>query len=245
MTLVLSYFLRLRLERILITSNVRATIQLLGVGYVLLAATQLAYDWWAIIWVGAMTIIGTVILRRRSPFRGPSAQMLVTGAAAVLMIGLVVVTAGVFFGLGVFDFDPITLLVLSGLTVGNGVSSGASALGQTTEAARTRAPELEALLASGGTRWQTISHLIASPARLSLIPQIERVKVVGLIALPGAMSGMLLAGADPIDAVLTQLLIMFMVSGTYALSTVVMTISVGLIFVTGDLRLASVPIETD
>ena len=74
-------------------------------------------------------------------------------------------------------------------------------------------------------------------ARTALVPQIERTNVTGLIALPVAMTGLLLAGADPLDAVLIQLVVMFLVLGAVATSVTV-TVVVGLrgLF-TADLRL--------
>ena len=49
--------------------------------------------------------------------------------------------------------------------------------------------------------------------KLAITQQIERTKVVGLIALPGAMTGLLLAGVDPLDAVIIQLIVMYMILG--------------------------------
>ena len=51
----------------------------------------------------------------------------------------------------------------------------------------------------------------------ALSTQIERTKVVGLIALPGVMTGLLLAGAKPLDAVLVQLIVMYMILGSVTL----------------------------
>ena len=64
-------------------------------------------------------------------------------------------------------------------------------------------------------------------ARTASIPQTERTKVVGLIALPGAMTGLLLAGVDPIDAVLIQAAVMFLVLGSVATTVAVVTWAVG------------------
>ena len=60
-------------------------------------------------------------------------------------------------------------------------------------------------------------------ARTALIPQIERTKVVGLIALPGAMTGLLLAGVEPVDAVVVQLIVMYLILGGVALSVAIVT----------------------
>ena len=60
-------------------------------------------------------------------------------------------------------------------------------------------------------------------AKTALIPQIERTKVVGLIALPGAMTGLLLAGVEPVDAVVVQLIVMYLILGAVSLSVAVVT----------------------
>ena len=80
--------------------------------------------------------------------------------------------------------------------------------------------------------------MVHDVARLALVPQIERTKVVGLIALPGAMTGLLLAGVDPIDAVLIQLVVMFLVLGAVALSVIIVTMAMTRKALTPDLRLA-------
>ena len=62
---------------------------------------------------------------------------------------------------------------------------------------------------------------------MALVPQIERTNIVGLIALPGAMTGLLLAGVAPLDAVLIQLVVMYLVLGAVS-TAVVITVVAGL-----------------
>ena len=71
-----------------------------------------------------------------------------------------------------------------------------------------------------------------------MIPQIERTKVVGLIALPGAMTGLLLAGVDPVDAVVIQLIVMYLILGAAAVCVVSVVAAVSRAAVTADLRAA-------
>jgi putative ABC transport system permease protein len=75
-------------------------------------------------------------------------------------------------------------------------------------------------LSLGFDRPQIVRFMAPRAARSSLIPQVERTKVVGLIALPGAMTGLLLAGVAPAEAVAVQLLVMYLVLGTAALCVV-------------------------
>ncbi|MEC7116477.1 MAG: ABC transporter permease, partial [Actinomycetota bacterium] len=75
--------------------------------------------------------------------------------------------------------------------------------------------------------------------KTAITTQIERTKVVGLIALPGAMTGLLLAGIEPMDAVLLQLIVMYMILGS-ATITVCTIVSFGLkLSLTTDLRFIS------
>jgi putative ABC transport system permease protein len=111
-------------------------------------------------------------------------------------------------------------------------------LNQAVDLAVDRPGEIEAALALGFDRIQVGAFLAPRAARAALIPQIERTKVVGLIALPGAMTGLLLAGVDPLDAVMIQLLIMLLVLGSTAICVVTVVALVTRASVTDDLRLA-------
>jgi len=73
--------------------------------------------------------------------------------------------------------------------------------------------------------------------RTALLPQIESTKVVGLIALPGAMTGLILAGVEPRDAVLVQLAIMYLILGSVATSVTVIGLGLSRRLFTPDHRL--------
>ncbi len=67
--------------------------------------------------------------------------------------------------------------------------------------------------------------------RTGLTPIVNAMTVVGLVSLPGMMTGQLLAGAAPRDAVKYQIVIMFLIAGATALGTVsVVLLSVGRLF---------------
>jgi putative ABC transport system permease protein len=85
---------------------------------------------------------------------------------------------------------------------------------------------------------EMINRLVTPGAvRTALIPQIERTKVIGLIAIPGAMTGMLLAGADPITAVLVQIVVTYLILGSVAIAVVAVATVIGLRAFTPDARL--------
>lgn len=232
LALVLSAWLRLRIERELVVASVRAAVQLVAVGLlfgvIFESATAL---WWAWAWVAVMVVVATGVVVRRAEERiaglGPVAGLAVAAAAGVSL--------GVTFGFGVIGYEPVSVVVIAGITIGNAVPAAALGANQAVSLGRDRLGELEALLSLGFDRRQVVRLLAPRAARASLLPQVERTKVVGLIALPGAMTGMLLAGVDPLRAVLIQLLVMYLVLGTAAVCAAAVVTTIVRASVTPDL----------
>jgi putative ABC transport system permease protein len=130
-------------------------------------------------------------------------------------------------------------VVISGITIGNIVPSTVLAVQQLNLQLTSRRLEAESLLALGADKQILTKFLAPEIIKTALTTQIERTKVVGLIALPGAMTGLLLAGTEPMDAVLIQLIVMYMILGS-ATVTVCIIVWFGLrLSLTKDLRLIS------
>ncbi len=230
----LGWWMRLGITRRLVVAAARAGVQLSIVGLLLKGIlTSPQAIWWAWAWVVAMVAITSVVARRRaSQIPGGWVGALVLSTATCL---------AVIFGLAVLDYEPVTVVVIAGITIGNTLPSIVLGAKQLVKSLRDEAGKIEALLALGFDVGGVTRVAGAEIARTALIPQIERTNVVGLIALPGAMTGLLLAGADPVDAVLVQIIVMYLVLGSVAIS-VVATVVIGLRkSFTSDLRL--LPLE--
>jgi putative ABC transport system permease protein len=232
--IVLSRWLGLRVERSLAWASIRAAAQLLAVGGLLAVILESTVpDLWAWLWVAAMVGVASAVMVHRMP-TAPGAWI-----PAVLAVGSSTgVGLAVVFGFGVIPYDPISVVVVAGITIGNAMPHGVLAAKQVTSQARDKPGTLEALLAMGFERGGVVRFLAPESARLALIPQIERTKVVGLIALPGAMTGLLLAGVDPVDAVVIQLLVMYLVLGAAAVTVIVMVLAVTRSTITPRLQVA-------
>ena len=220
-------------ERSILWATLRAAIQLVAVGVLLggIFESSLA-DAWAWLWVGAMVGIAAYVTGGRVAWLKPLRWIalvaigLATGAALLLV-----------FALRVFPLEPVTIVVTAGITIGNTLPGTVLGARQLDDYLRDRGGEIEALHALGFYQRGSSRFMVPQVAGTALIPQIERTKVVGLIALPGAMTGLLLAGVDPIDAVLVQLIIMYVILGSVAVSVLaVVTLGSRLAF-TDDMRL--------
>ena len=223
LTMAVGWWLRLGITRQLVVASARAAVQLVAVGvlfgFIVASSQAMALAW---LWVAIMIGVTATVARRRAPTlpNGP----LIAALAVVATVGLCLL---IVFGLGIIDYEPVNLIVVAGITIGNTLPALVLSSKQTINAAVAERGQIEALMASGMTTMQIVQQVGGPIARLALVPQIERTNVVGLIALPGAMTGLLLAGVAPRDAVLIQLVVMYLVLGAVALSVVV-TVTLGI-----------------
>jgi putative ABC transport system permease protein len=230
---ILSFVRRLGLEQSILWASARALVQLVAVGL----ALQLILDHdepllWSWLWVAVMLLFAAEVVRRRSP-EIPNLYALALmafGAAAV-------VSLGVLFGLRIFELNARTLIPLAGLMVGNSMTSTVLVARRLYEELRDKRAEVEARLALGLTSTDAARPYVRSALRTALIPQIETTKAVGLVFLPGAMTGLILAGVAPLDAVRVQAAVMYLVLGSASTTTAVIALGVQRRLFTRDHRL--------
>nr|WP_229191076.1 ABC transporter permease [Bradyrhizobium brasilense] len=116
-------------------------------------------------------------------------------------------------------YHPRYALPLLGMILGNtmtGISLGLDVLTKGLVRERTA---IESCLALGGTRYQAVLPVVRDGLRSGFMPIINSIAAVGLVSLPGMMTGQILAGVEPIEAVKYQLLIMFLIAGGTGLGT--------------------------
>ena len=158
----------------------------------------------------------------------------------ISMLTVVVVSLSVIFGFQVFPVEGRTIVPLAGMMIGNSMTAsvliGRRIVGELSE----KRDEVEARLALGQS-WQDASRpYVRSALRTALVPQIESTKAVGLVFLPGAMTGLVLAGVDAVDAVTVQLAIMYLILGSVATSVTVIGLGLTRRVFTSDHRLRSI-----
>lgn len=211
---------RLGLERSIVWASGRALVQLLLVGVALDVVLDRAVAWsWA--WVVVMVCFAADTVRRRSP-EVPRVFPLALGAFAAAAV----VTLAVLFGLRVFPLEPRTLIPLAGMMVGNAMTATVLVARRVVEELRDKRDEVEARLALGQASADAAAPYVRAALRTALIPQIETTKSVGLVFLPGAMTGLILAGVDPLDAVRVQAAVMYLVLGSTATTVTVVGLGV-------------------
>ncbi len=229
----ISRWQRLGLEGSILVAVARATGQLLlvglGLGLVLADDAPLIWSW---LWVAGIIVFAAVTVQRRAPaipglFRVAVMAQVLTAA----------VSLGVIFGLSIFPLEARTLVPVSGMILGNALSSAVLAARRLVEEFTDKRDELEARLALGCASHDAARPYLRVVLRTAMTPQIESTKAVGLVFLPGAMTGLVLAGVDPLDAVLVQLALMLLILGGVATVSTVITLGAGRRLFTPDERL--------
>ncbi len=237
MAIALSLAGRLGLERSLAWAAMRALVQLLLVGVALTVVIDpdrpLVLSW---LWIAAMLVFCADVVRRRARevpglFRLALAAFGITAAVAL----------GLVFGLGIFPLEGRTLVPIAGLAIGNSMNAAIVVARRLIEDLRDRRLEVEARLALGQTARRAARPYVRAALRTALIPQIETTKAVGIVFLPGAMTGLILAGVDPLDAVLVQTVVMYLVLGAGACASSIVAVGLVRRLFTADHRLVRLP----
>lgn len=215
---VLSIAFRLGLERTLFIAVIRMTVQLMLIGLVLRFIFVQTSPLWTV-GLGLLMVLFAgreAMARQTRRFRGWLAHGL--GTATLLFVGLL----AILFGVGVLIrpdpwYTPRFVLPILGMILGNtltGISLGLDTL--TTSARRERA-SIEARIALGETRFEALSLVLRQSLKTGMMPIVNAMSATGIVALPGMMTGQILAGVDPVEATKYQLLIMFLIAGGTAL----------------------------
>jgi putative ABC transport system permease protein len=212
----LSAGLRLGLGRTLLVAAVRMVVQLLLVGFVL--------EWLfeqrgapLILLVGLVmaTIAGVAAVNRtRRRFAGIYVDSLLSVlSSSALVTGLALT------GIIRSDpwFAPQYLIPLLGMVLGNSLNGISLGLDRLMEGLEGRRQLVETALALGASRWEACREVIRDAIRVAMIPTINSMMVMGLVSLPGMMTGQILAGAAPTAAVRYQIVIVFMIASGTAL----------------------------
>jgi putative ABC transport system permease protein len=216
--IAVSFWRRTELEQDIGIAVVRSFIQLTAIGFVI----QVIFDEDSLALVAAliavMVAFGAITARSRA--------RRVPGSFVPLLLALAlagVATLGLVVGLGIFQPEARFLVPVGGMVIGNAMTAAAVALNRLGDEMHDAAPRIEATLALGATSREAAMPIVRRSLRSGTIALVDSTKTTGLIFFPGTMVGMLLAGADPTDAVRLQLILLWTLLGAVAIAALVAT----------------------
>ncbi|EYU38496.1 hypothetical protein ABFS82_12G136900 [Erythranthe guttata] len=218
LAVVMSYFQKLGLEGEMVYSILRAFIQLSIIGFVLeFIFNQKNVLWIILAYLFMVTIAGyTAGQRAKHVPRGKYvAGLSILAGTAVTMFLLVV--------LRVFPFTPRYIIPVAGMMVGNAMTVTGVTMKKLRDDIKMQINLVETALALGATPRQATLQQVKRALVIALSPVLDNAKTVGLISLPGAMTGMIMGGASPLEAIQLQIVVMNMLVGASTVSSIIST----------------------
>ncbi len=212
---VISRMRGLGLEGDMVVATVRSFGQLLAVGYVL----AFVFDG-----RGELSGILLAVMIATASFTAGARARRVPGArrvAAVSLAAASVGTLGLLAVLGILPLEARAVVPLGSMVLSNAMTCAALVMTRLHDDLVAARREVEARLSLGHTAHQASLGWHRAALRSGMLPIVDTTKVVGLVALPGAMTGMILAGADPLEAIRLQLVVMYTLLGGNAFAAVV------------------------
>ncbi len=213
-----SFWRKADLERDIGIAALRSFIQLTAIGYVIKLIFEA--DTLALVFVllAVMVVFGALTARSRAKK--------VPDAFWPLLVALTVAgasTLGLVVALGVFEATARYLVPVGGMVIGNAMTASAVALNRLGDEMADSRERIEATLALGATAQEAAAPTVRRALRSGMITLVDSTKTTGLIFFPGTMVGMLLAGANPTDAVRLQLILLYTLLGSVSIAALVAT----------------------
>lgn len=216
--LLLSYWQKLGLEKEIAIGTVRSALQLLVIGYVLQFIFHTNYPAFILLLISMMIVVAAWNAGQRAKdLRGMLWRIAATLTATEL------ITMTVLVALGIISPTPQYLIPISGMIIGSSMVVCGLYISQMKREVEASRGEIEALLCLGADQKQAIQHVLKRSVKASMIPTFDTMKTIGLVQLPGTMTGMIIAGANPIEAVRYQILIMFSFSTAAAITAIMLS----------------------
>jgi len=209
---------RAELEADLGIAVLRSFVQLTAIGYVIQAIFDSDSLLLVVALLAGMVAFGSFTARGRAKD--------VPGALGPVVLALTVAAAttlGLVLALGVFDAKPRYLVPVGGMVIGNAMTAAAVALNRLGDEIGGARAAIEATLSLGATSRQAAADAVTRSLRSGMIALVDSTKTTGIVFFPGAMTGMLVAGAEPVDAVRLQLILLWSLLGSVSLSALIAT----------------------
>ncbi len=210
----------LGLERDLAIGTARAFLQLYLVGLILALVFAAARWYWVVLILAAMAAVAThaAVSRLEKPIPGVHAI-----AAFALTVSTVVTLAYVLEVVVRVRpwYAPQYAIPIAGMILGNAMNSAALAGDRLQSDLRVRMAEVEAMLALGFSGREAVQPMVRAALRAAMIPTVNGMMTVGLVQLPGMMTGQILAGASPLVAIEYQIVVTVMLAAATAVASLV------------------------
>ncbi len=217
---LLLWLLGLRLSRDIAVSILRMSIQLALVGIYLKMLFELNHPWLSGLWILVMLLVADLSILRRA---GLKARYFLLATFAAIASSIVFSTA--YLVILVIQpthfYDARYIVPLAGMILGNCLQGNVIALERFYSALRNNENEYTTFLMLGATRWEAVRPYFREAIKAAINPAIASMATMGLVSLPGMMTGQILGGSEPWLAVKYQIAIMICIFTSTTLACII------------------------
>ena len=218
MSIGLAHILRAGQGRDIFWSGLRMFVQLMVVGYLLHLVFALESALPVLLILMVMIGFAVQTIGARVETKMPNFYRVVGAAILFGCGGMTFFFCTLVVGLEPW-YDPRYLIPLAGMVIGNSMTGASLAAERLAAEFRERREEIETALCLGSSVKLAAEPAVSSAFRAALIPSVNAMAAMGLVFLPGMMTGQILSGTEPLIAVKYQIAIMCVITGSVALTT--------------------------
>ncbi|ARF50260.1 iron efflux ABC transporter permease subunit FetB [Pantoea stewartii] len=216
MALLISQKEKLGMSKDILWSVSRAIVQLAIVGYVLKSVFDVNNGGLTVLMVLFICVNAALNARKRSRNIGNAFVISFVAIASGTAITLTILVMS-----GAIAFLPMQVIPVSGMIAGNAMVAVGLCYSNLNQRFSDNAQKIQEMLSLGAPVKLASQRILAESIRAAMIPTVDAAKTVGLVSLPGMMSGLIFAGVDPLKAIKYQIMVTFMLLGTASLSTII------------------------
>ena len=210
---IVSYQQKMRLELEILHSALRAVVQLVVVGYVLHFIFGADHP----LFTGGVLLLMLISAAINGGKRGSGIKHASWIAGVSIGIGAVI-TLAILLGANVLSFTPYQMIPVGGMVMSGSMVAVGLCFRQITTSFKSRQQEIQIKLALGATPMQACKAILRAALIFSLQPTIDSAKTLGIVSLPGMMTGLILAGMSPMEAIKYQIIVIFMSFSTISIA---------------------------
>lgn len=210
-----SYYRGMGLEKQIGVAGIRSVLQMFAVGFALEYIFRLESVWHVVYFAAFMSVFAAVTASSRINLDCRCTKRAFAAIYFPSMIGLVPV-----FVTGAVPVEMSAVLPVAGMALGNSMNAYTITLDRLRAESRARLSEIEGMLALGLTLKTAMKEAVNASVKASMLPVLNNIASLGVVLLPGLATGLLMAGVQPVKAVVYQLVVMYMIMAVNILTSV-------------------------
>ena len=213
-TLFFSYWQKLKLEKEVIIGVVRAVVQLVIVGYIL----EYVFGYKNPVFTTLLLLFMIFNAAYNAAKRGKTIKNGLIISFISITIGTIV-TLSILVLSKTIQYEPYQIIPISGMIVGNSMVALGLCYKQIASDFKSKREEVETKLSLGADILPSSIEIIRDSIKTGMLPTIDSAKTLGIVSLPGMMTGLILAGSSPLEAIKYQIMVTFMLLSTTSISS--------------------------